>query len=198
MLSLRLFARRLWLKICVVTEQEFRTQPRSAGSFCFCLRSLRARTPRLPLRARTLQRPLTHRAYPLRRVLPFLVNAERAGQQCFRYGRRSGRDIPVPARFTGSHDAGATAIQPTVEQVITAVARRNPGLLATLKDIFAARAGVRSAQPLAAPNFFVAPSITRVEFRTAFFMSSPSNSTERGRRGHDSPMPVWTLRRRRL
>lgn len=68
---------------------------------------------------------------------------------------------------------GAIAIRPGVEQVIVLVTRRNPGLLAILKDVFSARAGVRAAQPLAPPNLFIAPSLTPGGVSDGFIYEQP-------------------------
>ena len=50
---------------------------------------------------------------------------------------------------------------------------RNPGLLGTLRDVFAARAGVRSARILAAPNFIIAPAVTPGGTSDAFLYLQP-------------------------
>ena len=47
----------------------------------------------------------------------------------------------------------------TADDVVALVARQNLGLLASLKDVLAARSGVHSAQALSPPSFTIGPAL---------------------------------------
>ena len=68
---------------------------------------------------------------------------------------------------------GAASIRPLLTEAVALAVRRNPGLLGTLRDVFAARAQVRSAQVLAPPSFIVAPAITPGGTSDAFIYLQP-------------------------